>query len=244
MTVFVALNGPNDNGKKLKAPSVRGWESPGHKGINPKTYRGWYGLRQDGLITIDCDTHDGLQRWLNITTMPIEEHGWVRKSPGKEANDYAGWHFIYRWHDPLGELEHIMGPHAGVLPGIDVRQGRASQIVYSAPGYSTLHGGPSTLQPFHAPWAKDFVVGSRAHVADDTWDEMPEGIGNNTMAALAGTMRKQGMSVYTMARCLQAINKITMTTDPMPKEMLLDICRSVSRYEVDPFVNEIAYVDD
>jgi hypothetical protein len=239
VTVFVALNGPNDNGKKPKAPSVRGWESPGYKGINPKTYTGWYGLRCDGLIVIDCDHEDARQAWSEID--PKWRETWVRKTP-------RGFHIVYLWHDPLGEIAHLKGPHAGVLPGIDIRQGPSSQIVYSAPGlapgYGTLHGGPATVQPFHPPWAADFKLSKRTDLNSDTWDEMPEGIGNNTMAALAGTMRKQGMSVYTMARCLQAINKITMTTDPMPKEMLLDICRSVSRYEVDPFVNEIAYVDD
>ena len=63
MTIFVALNGPNDDGKKPKAPAQRGWESPGHKGINPKTFKGWYGIRCDGLIVIDCDSEDAFLQW-------------------------------------------------------------------------------------------------------------------------------------------------------------------------------------
>lgn len=235
MTVFVALNGPNDDGRKPKACSQRGWESPGHKGINPKTFKGWYGLRCDGLLVIDCDSDEARDAWEEITGGAVT---WVRKTP-------RGYHYVYRWHDPLGELDDFKGPHAGVLPGIDIRQGRSSQIVYSAPGldpgYYTLTGGPTTMANFHAPWAKDFVVGRKATTIADTWDEMPEGVGNNTMAAIAGTMRKQGMSPYTMVRCLAAINRITMTTDPMPREMIVAIAKSVSRYDVDPMLDEIPY---
>ncbi len=241
MTVFVALHGPNDDGKKPKAPSSRGWESPGHKGIDPKTYKGWFGLRCDGLIVIDCDSEEALQRWFDIINVDstFQTGTWVRKTP-------RGYHIIYRWHDPLGEMEHLKGPHAGVLDGIDVRQGASSQIVYKAPGldpgYWTLGGNPTNLVDFHAPWAKDFVVRSRSTAYnDETWDEMPEGVGNNTMTAIAGVMRKQGMSPFTMAKCLAAINHITMTTNPMPKEDIIDICRSVARYDVDPMIEEIAF---
>ena len=235
--VFLPLNGPNHEGKKPKAPAVSGWERPNYRGIDPRTYKGSYGMRCDGLIVIDCDSDEAAAIWDEIIGPANVDRTWVRKTP-------RGWHFIYRWHDPLGELEHLHGPHAGVLPGIDVRQGASSQIVYSAPGYETLHGSPQTMKDFHPPWAATFNVRARAASQADTWDEMPEGIGNNTMAALAGTMRKQGMSFVTMARCLGAINKITMPTDPMPKQMVLDIVRSVSRYEVDPFIEEIGFDPD
>lgn len=235
MTIFVALNGPNDDGRKPKAPSIRGWESPGHKGIDPRTYKGWYGLRCDGLIVIDCDSDEAKDAWCEIVGLQ-GAMTWVRKTP-------RGYHFIYRWHDPLGELDHLKGPHAGVLDGIDIRQGASSQIVFAAPGlvpgYRSITGNPGSVLEFHPPWAADFVVGKKASTSADTWDEMPEGVGNNTMAAIAGTMRKQGMSPYTMARCLAAINRITMTSDPMPREMVLDIVRSVSRYDVDPMIQEI-----
>lgn len=248
MTVFVPLNGPNDEGRKPKAPSTNGWERIGYRGINPKTYAGWYGLRCDGLICIDCDGEHAMEAWLRIVgaTSTFQTATWVRKTP-------HGYHFIYRWHDPLEEIEEVKGPHAGVLPGIDVRQGNTSQIVYSGGcgkaecqcdgTYYTLGGGPQHLYDFHAPWAATFKLRQRARSQAETWDEMPDGIGNNTMTAIAGVMRKQGMSSVTMARCLGAINKITMTADPMPKEMVLDIVRSVSRYEVDPFVDEIAFDD-
>lgn len=233
MTVFVALNGPNDDGKKPKAPASNGWQSPGHKGIDPRKYTGWYGLRCDGLIVIDCDNADANDFWVERT---FPHTTWVRKTP-------RGWHHIYRWHDPLGELEHIKGPHAGVLPGIDVRQGASSQIVFSAPGlepgYAAVGGNPRTALEFHPPWAHDFVVRRADAYADETWDEMPDGIGNNTMTAIAGTMRKQGMGPVALVRCLSAINKITMTADPMSKEDIIGIARSVSRYGVDPMIDEI-----
>jgi hypothetical protein len=241
MTVFVPLNGPNDKGKKPKAPSLNGWQVPNYKGINPKTYKGWFGLRCDGYLVIDCDNAAAHDFWIERT---FPHATWVRKTP-------RGFHHVYRWHDPLGELEHLDGPHAGVLPGIDVRAGRTSQIVYSAVDgkgeqlYNTISGGPTSVIDFHPPWASDFIVRHGADSQDsEVWDEMPDGIGNNTMTALAGTMRKQGMALPTMVRCLAAINKITMTTDPMPKEMIVEIARSVSRYEVDPFLTEIEFDDE
>lgn len=251
MAVFVPLNGPNDKGKKPKAPSLNGWQAAQYRGVNPKTHAGWYGLRMDGYICVDCDNAEAVDRWFSICGNALGGQTWVRRTP-------HGWHFIYRWSDPLGEHEHLLGPHAGVLPGVDLRQGRTSQIVYhggcgrpaSAPEhecfteYKTLRGGPTALLDFNPAWATGFTL-RHAHVGDEeTWDEMPDGIGNNTMAALAGTMRKQGMSLPTMVRCLAAINKITMTQDPMPKTMIVEIARSVSRYEVDPFLTEIAFDDE
>lgn len=241
MVVFIQLNGPNDDGKKPKAPAQNGWQSPGHKGINPRTYQGWYGLRCDGLIVIDCDSSEAANAWNEIAhANGPDAPTWVRKTP-------RGFHFIYRWHDPLGELDHIKGPHAGVLPGIDIRQGPSSQIVYAAPGldpgYSTLHGNPTNLVDFHPPWAASFVIRKADTYADDVWDEMPDGVGNNTLTAIAGTMRKQGMGPATLVRCLSAINKITMTLDPMPRDQIIAIARSVSRYGVDPHIEEIEYTE-
>lgn len=249
MAVFIPLNGPNDRGKKPKAPSLNGWQGLNYKGINPKTFKGWYGLRCDGYIVVDCDSIEAMMAWLEVTgEADLAKHGWVRKTP-------HGYHFIYKWHDPLGEHEELQGPHAGVLPGIDLRQGRTSQIVYVGGCgrakcedpwchgfYETQHGGPSSVREFYMPeWSGTFDLRSSHYGDEDTWDEMPDGIGNNTMTALAGTMRKQGMSMPKMVQCLAAINRLTMTADPMPSSMLIEIARSVSRYEVDPFLTEIEF---
>jgi hypothetical protein len=72
---------------------------------------------------------------------------------------------------------------------------------------------------------------------------MPFGRGNNTMAAFAGAFRKQGMSLRAIAKCLGAINRITMTEDPMPVEMIVEIAKSVSRYAPRPDI-DIVVEDD
>ena len=251
MTIFLPLNGPNDRGAKPKAPSRTGWESPGYTGINPKTYRGWFGMRCDGLIVVDCDSDEAAEAWTNIVGLEfagrVANNTWTRRTP-------HGWHYIYLWHDPLNEGDELLGPHAGVLPGVDLRQGRTSQIVYSGGcgraecncdgTYETVRGSVNTTPEFDFRWAKDFVLRKSATGNDEVWDEMPAGIGNITLAAIGGTMRKQGMSLPTMVKCLVAINKITMTQAPMPIEMVINIARSVSRYEIDPFVTELSYQDD
>ncbi len=66
---------------------------------------------------------------------------------------------------------------------------------------------------------------------------MPDGRGNNTMAAFAGAFRKQGMGVLAIAKCLGAINRITMTQDPMPTEMIVEIAKSVGRYAPRPSID-------
>lgn len=81
-------------------------------------------------------------------------------------------------------------------------------------------------------------------IADaDEWSEIPDGRGNITMAAFAGTMRKQGMAYPEMLKMLLLFNKVTMKSDPMPGEMVEQIARSVARYAPDPDI-EIELDDD
>jgi len=210
-------------GVRPKAPAVGAWQSPGYKGLTQAEAHirwnaiEWYGLRTDGLVVVDCDDKDAANLWRSIDTEALK--GWVRQTP-------RGFHFIYKQSNEPGTPD---APAAGVWPHIDIRAGRTSQIVYFAPAYSDLTKGK--IRWFDPRWLpENFGSVQQDRSNDESWDEIPDGRGNNTMTAFAGAFRKQGMSPVKIAKCLGAINRIVMTTDPMPLEMILDIARSVGRY--------------
>lgn len=236
--IFLPLQG--EGGVRPKAPAVGAWQSPGYSGLskheahaNYVTCGSWYGMRTDDLVVMDCDSPEAAHRWSERDMAATKT--WVRKTP-------RGVHFLY-----LPTAGSPDGPSADVFgngSGIDIRAGRTSQIVYFAPGYSNLTE-PSCLQHFDPAWLPENYAVREAidRSNSESWDEVPEGRGNNTMTAFAGAFRKQGMSPVKMAACLSAINRIVMTDDPMPREMILDIVRSVSRYAARPDI-DIEVVDD
>jgi hypothetical protein len=224
MPVYIPLQGPT--GVRPKAPAVGAWQSPGYAGIDPSTIyehsRIWTGMRCDGLVVIDCDSKAAALRWCLIDQDAND--GWVRKTP-------RGFHYIYE-QGP----ESPDAPSAGVFEEIDVRAGRTSQIVMFAPGYYELHA-EKYMRTFNAAWLPSTAYGNADRSEDESWDEMPWGRGNNTMTAIAGALRKQGMSPITMAKCLGAINRITMTDQPMAREEIAQIVMSVARYAAKPDID-------
>ena len=108
--------------------------------------------------------------------------------------------------------------------------------MFAAPGYKDLTPR-EWIHPFRPEWLPENFGTQIDRSEDESWDEMPWGRGNNTMAAFAGAFRKQGMSPVTMAKCLGAINKITMTDKPMPRDEIAQIVMSVARYAAKPDVN-------
>jgi hypothetical protein len=219
--IWIPLQGPD--GIRPKAPAVGAWQSPGYAGVSRESHAAyeWLGRRCDGLVVIDCDDKDAATAWCKIDTEATE--GWVRKTP-------RGFHFIY---------EHTPGspdaPAVGVWPHTDIRAGRTSQVVYFATGYSTL--ADNKPRPFDPSWLPASYGTAQVTHEDEAWSEMPDGRGNNTMAALGGAMRKQGMDVVTICKCLSAINRITMTRDPMSQAEVIEIAKSVGRYAPRPDID-------
>lgn len=221
MSVWIPLQGPGSD--RPKAPAVAGWQSPGYIGVPERMKEtNWLGLRCDNLVVIDCDNDEALERWnlhVGVTSKPT----FVRKTP-------RGWHLFYRQiaGSPDAPGADILGGGSGV----DIRAGRTSQVVYHAPDYYDFDIRP--LQPFDPAW---WSRPTQVSDADDEWDEMPDGRGDNTMTALAGAMRKQGMSYEAIFKSLAAINNLTMTRDPMPASSIARIAGSVSRYAPEPDID-------
>jgi hypothetical protein len=208
---------------------VGAWQSPGYQGFMLAGYTAadaeagiWYGVRCDDWVVIDCDSDEAAQEWLKIDDAACPT--WMRKTP-------HGQHFIYRWTEGSPT-----GPSAGIMPLVDIRAGRTSQIVFYAPGYSDITQ-PSEIRSFRPEWLTGYAPERGVERDDESWDEIPDGRGNNTMTAFAGVFRKQGMSLPAMAKCLGAINRICMTDDPMPVDMVVQIVKSVGRYAAKPDID-------
>lgn len=224
---FIPLQGPN--GQTPKAPAVQAWASPGYEGIrihDPLTLATgeWYGLRTDGLVVIDCDSQVAGRHWLT----KCGQRGaltYVRKTP-------RGFHFIYSWTQGSP-----IGPAASVLPSIDVREGRGSQIVFYADGYKDVGDSSwNDVKPFDPSWLPESAQRSCLGDGEDGWEEMPRGRGNVTMTAIGGALRRQGMAEKPIRVILAGINRLTMTEAPMSVDEIALIARSVCRYEPDPDV--------
>lgn len=223
MPIFLALNGPDKrdlkgNLKVPKAPSARDWSSEDHKGVDPAKHHGWLGLRTDGLVVVDCDTEDAAHLWRSIG------------APTKEVKTPRGRHFYYRWTPGSPAA-----PAAGVFEHIDIRAGRGAQVVCPpTPGYEAVNDVEPV--PFSPAWVQDEPSSDDEvdiDVGGDEWDVVPEGRRNETLAAIAGSLRRQGMSVEEIAYTLAFINKRTCVP-PLDNDEIVTIAESAGRYEPAP----------
>lgn len=222
--IWIPLQG---SGQRPKAPAVNGWASPGYQGVTWAAHcsgPNWVGLRCDGLVVVDCDTLPAGKAWRDRADPGRTSPGYVRRTP-------RGLHFIYSW-----SVGSPTGPAVGVLPDIDIRASAGSQIVFHAPGYRDLTA-PEEILPFNPHWLPLRVTRNGPESETEGWTEMPHGRGNNTLTAIAGAMRKQGMAEKPIRTILMGINKLTMTEKPMPADDVALIAHSVCRYKPQPDID-------
>lgn len=124
--IWIPLQGPA--GERPKAPKVAGWQSPSYQGVDPSlaSVGDWLGLRCDDLVVVDCDSQDAAEFWEKHVGAKGMAGVWCRKTP-------RGFHYIYE-HTPGAPT----GPSVAIFPGIDIRAGRTSQIVFHADGYKNI----------------------------------------------------------------------------------------------------------
>jgi KaiC/GvpD/RAD55 family RecA-like ATPase len=201
-----------------KTPAVTGWSRPDYEGVEPT---GRVALRADGLVIIDCDSDEAAARWRQIG------------SPTLEVKTPRGWHFYYTWTpgSPTGPAVDVFGSKSG----IDVRAGIGSYVV--APpteGYKTVKKRkPAPFTPAWLPKQHDSDAGSDL----ETWTSIPVGRRDDTLTALAGSLRRQGMAPELIYQTLLAWNE-TIVEQPAGDEMtardIERIVRSVVRYAPQP----------
>lgn len=191
-----------------KRPAGKGWAEPDYQGVDP-VEGGWFGLRADGLVVVDCDTPEAWEAW-----EAAHERTYTVRTP-------RGRHYYYR----VG-ISGITGPAVAVWPHTDIRAGRGSYVVApGSPGYTVWDDVP--LATFDSAW----LPRKAAPAVDGTgWDVVPEGKRNATLAALAGTLRAKGMSAEAIARTVVAMNR-TYCQPPLDQDECLAIAASIGRYE-------------
>jgi len=214
MDVWIPLNGGEGPDRKRPKAGNSGWQMPSYKG-DPNPGDGWWGLRLDDWIVVDCDSLAGLDRWLEHIDAPDRTRStWVRKTPN-------GWHLFYR--RTLTNLRVVA--RVPLMEHVDLKLGKGHYVVFHGDGYYDLNGsGPVDAIDFRAEW-----VPEQQQRDIDDWSEMPDGIGDNAMAGFAGTFRRWGMDEHTILQCLIDINAQTMTEKPMPSSSLKRIARSISK---------------
>jgi hypothetical protein len=197
-----------------KRPAKSGWADENYQGVDPVA-GGWFGRRADGYVIIDCDSEQAANDWTLRCGAPAT---FTVKTP-------RGYHYYYRWvpGSPTG-------PYVAVLPGIDVRAGRGSYVVWhKAPGYSlALDHRPVDFDPTWLPERST----EQQEGTGETWEQIPEGRRNATLLAFGGSLRKQGMATPVMAEALVAMNR-AYCDPPLDQDEVIAIVKSVSRYDID-----------
>lgn len=224
---WLPLRGPNERGMSPKACPVSGWNDPAYRGLSTLPgIDGWYGLRLEHLIVVDCDTADAAATWLEHVGL-TQPHTWVRKTP-------HGYHFIYR-RTPAASMVAAQKLIGMGIQG-EIKTGYGHQIVFRAPGYFDVTTEDSIVD-FDPSWEPQ-TAGTN-DVPVNEWSELPDGYGDSFMISAAGKFREWGMSYDAILACLRDMNTTLMPTKPMPPSSLKRIAASAVRYRPgDPEVFE------
>lgn len=218
-----------------KVPTEKGWAKPDYDpGETDPLNRG---LRTDDVVVVDCDTREAAESW--IAHEPTAAGTYRVRTP-------RGEHFYYQRPEEVPDWLRP-GPLA---PGIDIKTGPTAFVV--APGalgerdprhpeglnYEAVDpsASPAPLPPLvYTTLRRTRSETSEPSGSDEieAWDTIPEGRRDNTLVAIAGSLRKQGMATVEIFRTLMGLNA-QYCKPPLPTDDLKRIAKSVSRYEIDP----------
>jgi RecA-family ATPase len=199
---------------------------------NPGCNLGW--APGDDHIVIDVDVKNGVNGFLSLKDAGIE------LPPTLSATTPSGGkHLIFR--KPPGLK---MGNAVGVLPGVDVR----ARGGYIAVAPSTVGG-----RPYVCDWSTPIADASAqlpalaqqrpapsapaTHEADD---QIPAGARNATLAQIAGSLRRAGLSVDEITDALQRVNA-RRCQPPLDESEVETIAASVGRYAVPPQAWQVGF---
>jgi hypothetical protein len=171
----------------------------------------------DGFIVVDVDVAD-LATVFRSDELPTTA----------TSRTGRGWHLIYRTSTPIrpkvGVREHIdlrgPGSYIVVPPSLHIS---AVRYEWAVPIEAGIAGAPA--------WIADAArsprtAGDRPDGSDGT---IPEGQRNMTLASLAGTMRRRGMTAAEIEAALLVVNA-GRCRPPLPDDAVRGIAASVGRY--------------
>lgn len=222
------------------------WQDYQHRRPTEDEVRGWWSRWPDaqvaivtgkvsGLVVLDQDGLDA-EESLRDKHLPPTPTAWTGKDQGVHR------YFLH----PGFECRNF----ARRLPGLDFR-GDGGYVL--AP--PSLHPSgrryrwADTLSPDEVPlascpgWLLDLLrPAPPAQSPELEGEPIPEGQRNATLASLAGTMRRRGMTAQEIEAALLAINR--RCVPPLPEREVKAIARSVARYappEADPLAMQKDY---
>jgi len=152
----------------------------------------------------------------------------------------GGQHRVFRTSLPIGNLTNIGQEILGIpKTGVDVR-GEGGQAVM--PPSAHISGGtyrwtnltPDALDVAELPeaWANYLAEAAKSEVKPGGENPIPEGQRNSTLARLAGTMRRAGMSEPAILAALLETNR-ERCNPPLGEGEVRAVAASIARYEPD-----------
>jgi hypothetical protein len=219
-----------------KAPAVSGWAAADYETPADLDHE-HAGLRTDVIVVVDCDNREAVESWLSHEPTAANTY---------RVKTARGEHFYYQRPEPAPDWLRP-GPMA---PGIDIKTGTGAYVVAAG----SLHPDGSVYEAVDEnasiaplpPLVQSTLARTQQGTASEspagsgeTWEQIPDGRRDITLTAIAGTLRKQGMSTLEIARTLAGINA-RYCEPPLESVDIKRISLSVSRYEVDPDQTDIA----
>lgn len=176
------------------------------------------------LWVLDSDMKNGLNGEQSLGQL-VAQHGQLPEQPTARTPS-GGFHRWFRW-PAQGEIRNSV---CRVGDGLDVRGEGGYVIAPPSLGYTWAEF--EDLVPPEAPaWLVDLVVTQqRREGAIEIGEVIPNGRRNDTLARLAGVMRRTGMSRGAIEAALQAVNR-ERCSPPLSDLEVARVAASISRYE-------------
>jgi Bifunctional DNA primase/polymerase, N-terminal/Protein of unknown function (DUF3987)/Primase C terminal 1 (PriCT-1) len=188
------------------------------------------GVRLDDLLLIDRDNAEAETHWERLIAESATE-----LIETAQAKTPRGLHDLF----VLNGARPAKASGA-LAPGLEWRAGSGAYVVVPpGPGRTSL-APPSEVGLAAAPeWLLALVArDDRRRPAPPIGDVIPEGKRNDTLASLAGTMRRRNMDGDAILAALEVTNR-RRCVPPLPDAQVRGIAESISRYShAEPTVAE------
>ena len=217
-----------------KHPRIQDWPNKATTDID--NIQNWFTMWPDsnigiatgeksGLLDLDVDGNEGLEsiKGKHLPPTPAFKSG-------------NGFHYLYKYPDSKP------GNKTGLLVKVDIR-GEGGFFV--APPSTHISGNkyqwqisPDELFADAPDWLIELLESSKPrNEFPETGETIPEGRRNSTLASIAGTMRKRGLSSDEINAALQRVNE-NRCNPPLSIQEVNAIAVSISRYEAGKPNNE------
>lgn len=181
-----------------------------------------------GIFVVDSDLkEDGTDGEENLLVL-AKQQGLLPECPETQT-PRGGRHRYFAWPADGRVIRNDTGTR--LAPGVDIRGEGGYVVAPPSPGY--IWDCPDApLAPPQAPdWLLEMACAERSR-GKPVGNEIPSGQRNNTLASLAGAMRRVGMGEVEIYAALVAANE-NRCRPPLKEREVRKIAESIARYEPD-----------